>query len=935
MKNTTHVWILITVIMGILVPSVLAPTAVEYVDPGTTPDSFWYGLELFWEGIAEAGEDHTVERFSEMQAMIAVGDYDAAAEAAEAARASIEDVSEEVEAIESSGENLDVIHDYEEQAFLYDAYREDLEQVLQEQVEGEGEEALENLLEQTGLGAIEEVIVEEQFIIETQEEAITDAIAEERGITHLEAEFQVEAAEEAAGLADEQQEEVQEELAEVQQQLEQVVADLAQAVAEGQEVPPAATELLAEAHARLEESQNALADGRFGESFGQLIAGEHLLDNAERFLEGEVSREELIDLVEFTQDQRIEDHQQYVDEYEEHVDDWSEDYPEHEDDFDDWYEQGQKAMELANVLSGAFAQQGAELSAEGKSDAEIFQIMSDRFVAEYERVYGETFVPPVFEVISPAPEDSGSLYQPRLREFSGLAPDAIDTKGGFVEGYSYTDPVTGYTYQFTEDGYTYTTPLGLVYKESFPEGFSFPTAYEKGNEQHSYTTETPEGIVTYNYYATGYDVTLPDGTTETYSYPAGRYDVVGGGFFEHSATGFDFRHEGKLNHYDYNPVYDTFIGSDGASYRPPEGTYFHGEGFEYDYDDQNYQYKDEEGETWSYDPEKNIWTSPTGETHSPDSYTVAPVGHEGSGEYSTATGEVWSYDKATGIWSNQGGDSYHPETGAWGSGIGRTYEFDHSKGQFLDPETGEVARDVVWSGVTWYFDTDANSWTSNTGQTYEGVGGIATPPGGGGFHKEYEDNDWSYDTSTGTWTSPGWTFDATTGEWNSPEGGSFYDPDGNPTGWYAEDGSFQSWDSAGHEGSYAGTEGGYTGGTDGGSYSGDYSGGTYSGTGYTGGTYSGGYEGGSYSGGGYTGGHTDGGSYSGGDSGGYSAPSGGDAGGGGSAPSGGDGGGGGHSDGGGDGGGGGMGGYAVREPRAARELHPVTRFIYKYLGIKN
>ncbi len=62
--------------------------------------------------------------------------------------------------------------------------------------------------------------------------------------------------------------------------------------------------------------------------------------------------------------------------------------------------------------------------------------------------------------------------------------------------------------------------------------------------------------------------------------------------------------------------------------------------------------------------------------------------------------------------------------------------------------------------------------------------------------------------------------------------------------------------------------------------------------------------------------------YSGGDTGSYS---GGDTGG--SAPSGGDGGG--------DGGGGGMGGYAVREPREARELYPVTRWIYRYVGIRD
>ena len=971
-KKNMMQFLALLVCLSLAIPAVIAPSHPVYIDPktgetiddaldtdpGITPDSIWYGFERWWEDIqvatADTKEEQAAllqslmqERYAEFHQMIEQGEPGISEHIVSEFAELEESLAEIVEGIEPTEENLDFLHEIEETALEQENIREMLEQNMENLVAaGElSEEQAENLAD-----GLQEEITDVQAAVEAQEEEIADAIAEEQGITHLEAEFQVEAAEEEAGLAEQHRGEVEEELAEVQQQLEQVQADLAQAVAEGIDVPPVATELLAEAQARLDECQNALADGRFGESFGQFTAAEHLLDNAERFLEGEVSREELIEVVESTQEQRIENEQEYVDEYEENVDDWSDEFPEYEDDFEDWYEQGQKAIELDGALSDTYvAQQADQMRAEGRTEQEIFETLGAQFRSEYERLYGETFVPPVFGVDGehafPDPlftggVDDGSVYDPRLepggiygpklKDFSDFPADGVNTKGGFVEGYVYTDPVTGYKYEFTEKGYTYTTPLGLVYEETFPEGFSVPPAYEQGNEKHSYTTETPEGPVTYNYYATGYDGTLADGTTETYAYPEGGYNVVGGGFFEHSATGFDFRYGGELNHYDYNPVYDTFIGAEGAVYRPPEGTYFHGEEFNYDYDNQWYGYEDDEGEAWTYNPETNTWTSPTGETHSPDAYTVAPVGHEGEGEYSTDTGEVWSWDEATGTWSNTGGDKYQPGTGNWESGIGKTYEFDHSTGQFLDPETGDVARDVVWSGVTWYFDTEANSWTSNTGEVYDGVGGIATPPGGGGHPGDFEDSvDWSYDASTGTWTAPGWNFDAATGEWSSPDGGSFYDPDGNPTGYYSEDGSFQSWDSVGPVERYAAPEdeGSYAGSYDG-SYSGDYSG-TYTGD-YSGG-YVGGYEGGSYSGGGYTGGH-DAGSYSGGDSGG--SYSGGDSGG--SAPSG-DGGGGhdggdgGGGDGGGDGGGSGM---AVAKSYTAKELHPVTRWIYKYLGIK-
>ena len=800
LKQMQFLTVLVCLLMA--VPAALAPTAVEYntVDPGTTPDSVWYGFELFWESIAEVDQDHTYERFAEMQAMIVERNYEAAQEAVVEAEEIFNNVVETVEETDATEENLDTIHVVEE---TYLVYENTLETIIENSVAA-GEISAEQAEEL--VSSLEREITDVQAAVENQEEEITDAIAEEQGITHLEAESRIEVAEGESGLTAEHREEVEEELAEVWRQLERVQVDLAQAVAVGREVPPAATELLAEAQARLDECQNAYADGRYGESFGQLTAGEHLLDNAEGFLEGEVSREELIEVVESTQGQRIENEQAFMTEYPDNIDNWIEEFPEHEDDFDDWYEQGQNAILLAEALSDAYAREAEQLRAEGRTEQEIFETLTGQFQSEYERVYGETFIPPVFKV-NPGFAD-GSVRDERLTEFGSLPADRVDTQGGFVEGYVYTDPVTGYTYEFTEDGYTYTTPLGLVYAETFPEGFSVPTAYEQGNEEHSYTTETPEGIVTYNYYATGYDVTLADGTTETYSYPQGRYNVVGGGFFEHSATGFDYRYEGELTRYDYNPEFDTFVREDGVVYNPPKGTYHQDDSFNYNYESHQYEYGD-----WNYNPGNGEWSSSTGETYTPIANTIAPVGHEDTGSFSTATGETWTYDPVAGSWSSSDGQTFTSEhegtaTGSWADSSGTNYDYSHEGGGMYTDHAGE----------SWSQDS-SGSWSSSSGATY---------------------------SSSGT--------------------------------------------ESGNYGGHAPPAGGFEGSTSG-----------------------------SYSGGGYTGGH-DGGSYSGGDSGG-------------SAPSGGDGGGGGHS--GGDGGGGGMGGYAVREPREAPELHPVTRWIYKYLGIKN
>ncbi len=701
--------------------------------------------------------------------------------------------------------------------------------------------------------ALEEEITNVQTAVENQEEVIVDAIAEEQSITHLDAKFQIEAVEVKAGLADEYREEVEEELAQVQLQLERVQADLAQAVAQGTDVPAAATELVAEAQARLDECQNAYADGRYGESFGQFTAAKHLLDNAEGFLEGDVSSQELVDLVEFTQEQEIEDSQEYLDEYEESLDRWIEQHPEYADNFDNWAQQSRNELALYLAVSEeSFQQLQTQLQEEGKNDEEIFETLTQYYRDEYERAFGLPYVPPVIEVV-----DEGSYYDPdgfnRNREIKELLSDQISTKGGFVQDYTYTDPLTGYVYEFTEEGYTYTTPLGLKYEEKFPEEFVVPTAYEQGNEQHSYTKETSEGIATYHYYATGYDVTLPDGRIETFAYPPGSYDLPEGGLFNYHPTGFEFRHDEEAIWYDYNPVYDTFVREDGEIYRPGEGVYFH-EAMDYNYDDQRYEFADPRGTLWTYDPETHAWSSSDGEVYTPDATVIAPIGHEDEGDYQTELGEAWTWDEATQVWESNAGDVYHPESNTWKPGeitaeVNERYTFDPATGQYLDAQTGEPSANVIWSGVTWIYDSNENSWTSNTGETYSGglhqipsarnleagiapydpnkvydfdptLGKFIDPDTNQVADIEWSGVTWSRDAQTGEWSSntgetrdadwagdfnqdnsnngqTGWSYDAESGGWTSPEGATINDPDGNPTAWQDDSGGWHSWEGSG------------------------------------------------------------------------------------------------------------------------------------------
>ena len=855
-------------------------------DPGMAPDSVWYGLELIWESITEFDQDHTYERFAEIRAMLEKGNYDEAHYAAEQAAKSINYARELTAVPESSEKIIDFLYRHEVDVFSYEEYREILEKYVQEQSGAVDE----TFLKDRGLDLIKKAIVEEQAAIEEQKKDLETRIAEEQGITKIEAEVIIGEKEHEAGLT-EQKEEVQEELLEAREELAKIKEEFKQVEAEGKRLPngEAFTQLLLEAEIRLDQSQQEFAHGNFGKSFGRFVVAEHLLDNAEKFLDEKASKAELEELVEKKKREREEEHQEYVSEYEQYREMLLNKYPEKKEEFDREYERSQKVMELVEKGNEQLSLELKNLLEQGVPETEAVAAISQKWAEEYERVYGDPYVPPMFEqasaeeqeenkekqggtsFVDTAPSAAGSAagtaagrwtqdsvtgvwshpegwtYQqaatawvenvlPFLEEGRPigepggetvsvekeltLSATGLKTKGGFVEEYSYTDPATGYAYEITGEGYTYTTPLGIEHHEQFPEGYVQPAgAFRTGVETHTYRTETPKGEVKTSFYATGYHVSKPDGTTETHSYPEGIYIISGGGRIEIEPTGFKSSSQENSINFNYNPVYNSFVSDDGKVYTPQSS--FQQDVFHYIPTKKNYQYTDQQGQTWIYHPSANLWTTSSGTDFAPRGYVIAPIGHEQEGKYTTPLGETWVWSATSETWNNQEGDAFYPKNGMWMTKKGDMYIFDQSTGKFSDPQSKNViAAPQSDTASGWTYDSSTNMWSYPKSWSYDEAakaweegkyGEIATAP------KTDTSSAWTYDTTTNTWSHPqGWSYDEAAKAWEEGKYGEIATaPKSDTASGWAYDSSTGMW-SHPKEWSYeqaakAWEEGGYAG----------------------------------------------------------------------------------------------------------------------------
>ncbi|MEK6862045.1 MAG: DUF5667 domain-containing protein, partial [Nanoarchaeota archaeon] len=803
---------------------------IEFVDHGTTPDSFFYNFERFYETIqlniftfsaedkAELEAQFTAERISEINAMIEIGDYDSALEAAVDANQILNNAEGHIESIVED-ETVDLIQIQEGQVdgttlhnlidlqeeYLHDEQHIDgLKEVLQQEVE-EGTVTSEQA--GTLINELQEGLAGVQTDISESKEELVEASAEESGISIIEADIIVEEEETEAGVTEEFKKEVAIEEIDT---LRLAIADItneAELAEEAGELDNAEVlhNLLENAELKLQVCEQALEEGDYGEAHGQFTAAEHLTLNADKYL----SDHDSVDIELITEDYDEirkdfeEEHDKYVSDYETHRDELLGKYPERADEINKAYERSKKIGDLTERVGNELTKLFNDLKAEGKTEAEVIETVHARFVDEFKKAYGEDYIPPGFINFEETEEDLHIIPIGRIDDFGD-----VKYGGGFIEGQEYTDPISGYKYTYTKEGCTYTTPLGEIYEFEYPKAYE-PVEYVRGDEVHEYKYHSPEGTYEYTYFATGYQVIGPDGVVGSFIYPEGTHEVVGGGEINNKPTGFEYKSdEGKAINYEYNPEFEHYVASDGKVYVPSAS--YHLENSEY-HDDKNTYSHTYQGETWNYNPESGKWISSSGETHTPEAITGAPVGHEDKGYYTTEHGETWSYDSSTGSWTSSTGSSYTPPPSSYYSYDPEAHHYTDVHGQIHE---GVDSGSFYDTGKSWAYDSSSGVWSSSTGDTYNPYTGSGTSGTGettdystGGYHTAYSSGSYT-DTSGATWTQ------GSDGSWTSSTGSSYTTGTGD----------------ASYSGSYSGS---YSPPTDG-SYSGTYSG-TYDSGSYTGG----------------------------------------------------------------------------------------------------
>ncbi|HLC45510.1 MAG TPA: hypothetical protein VJI67_01415, partial [archaeon] len=456
---------------------------------------------------------------------------------------------------------------------------------------------------------------------------LIEGIASTQGVPVVEAELFYESGFQASGLGAASTQDIQEELPVIAEKIAEVERQLADAKEQGLILSNAValTEMVEQAKIKLQETQNALEGDRLGRAFGDLSAAEHLILNADRFIDFEFVQEgitpegllpgelaalqeeapedvftevgEFQERVDSIETQRFEEEKQHAEDYEAFKEELKQKYPDRADYFDEEHARAEKVTALTDEFSGRYEGEVSALQAEGRTGEEAAQIVSEKFADEYRKAYGEPFLPPGFVI-----EDNFQFVAAGADAERNVGGQVISegAGGGFLIGTQYDDPASGYKYEFTETGWRFTTPTGQAYEESYPEGYEPPTAFQNGNEEYTYSIETPEGVVEYTYTPTGYEVVTPDGGREAFAYTPGEYKLPDGRSVEYTPTGYELQStDGVDARYDYNPEFQTYVSTDGTIYTPEQGvTPHYNTEFDSELGDYTYDYG---SDTWTFD----------------------------------------------------------------------------------------------------------------------------------------------------------------------------------------------------------------------------------------------------------------------------------------------------------------------------------------------
>ena len=872
---------------------------------GITPDSFWYFLDF----------THTAEEaIHEAGLMAEAGDYSSYLKAFENFN---EEIIKETTTIESASLDGVTIENFETHEgaqtlettqinlLTYEEYADAIEEILQAQVESGG---MTETQAETAVEDLNEDINDAGSVVEERTQELIHETAANSDVSDAEVELVFEdnireqvgdRFEEIASIDDVLELEVK--IAELRAEADRLKeeGDLEQATA--------VERLLTLAESHGENCLNSEENNLETEGFNHLNAAENLVDNVERFLEGDIELADKDMPVFFTEEDirnEIADDKESADKLIENYESLKEKYadnPERLSYIEEEKERAEQVQKLSQKLydGGVINNWFEELRAGGLSEDEVIAEVHERFVGEYEVLNGHYEPPGLYvlpgdekqgteeepeaevigigkiEVVETIDPETGEVKKEIIGWRDGVPVQEIDEGGGFAYDVSYTDPFTGNTYSFGSDSYNIITEAGVTHTFDYPEGYipSPQYNYNYGDEAFTFTTESGDAII---YSATGYEVRDQE-TEEALAGEAYTQEAVNfadGSSIDNEPTGFVFNdNDGEAIIYSYNPEFGTYQDiANGKVYVPPTSA-SHTKGAVYDPVGNTYKYN-YGGVEWSSSGDGR-WISSTGEQVNLPT-TPAPVGYEGRGTYETSSGKYWVYDSTANKWTETTTqDSYVVAPN-------NQYRYDEEGSRYVDSHgnwfdsAGEGA-----GGTPWSYDTSSNQWVSSeTGDKYDPSSGIITHPDGT-VYSSGEGNEGP--PCYGCYNQGG---EGTSGPRNlAQEGGHYEQTPGGGYSYYSSTEGYQgptvTTDSQGNTWT-RGTDGTWTSPTTGqygsydpatGTYAGDYytGGGGYDSSGnYVGGEYGNYDSSGSYTGGAYYGGSSpEGGAYTGGDSGTY------------------------------------------------------------------
>lgn len=483
-----------------------------------------------------------------------------------------------------------------------------------------------------------------------------DRLVESEKISIPEAELVLKDAEMRTGVHDDLQTELPESVDSVSAEIDSLNAQSQQLRTQSLPEGAASVRVLVDmATLTLHRSQIAFDEGRYSDAYHSMMQARALTSDARKALNGaSVTVPSPNELAQREQEESV----RYLNSFNEAQETLKKTRSNDLDYLQKRVAEEQKVSEVTELLENRYVADRTTLLNEGKSEAEVSTILSDRITRELMQAHGARLVPLGFMA---TPSFRSAKAEHGIDKISSTsALDSQLTRGevisgaAFVKNIPYPDPATGIVYVFSDDHYSYTSEAGIHYDVPYPEHYS-PRGYGQGEVSQVYAS--PEGS-TRTYSSTGYAIKEQDGSVMKVPYEAPSYEFVSGqgGDERVELTPISFEYHSKggdSSSWDFDPVLKEYVNAKSGKAAIPitsvhlEETHATGDG--------SYTIT-REGETWSYTGNVRAWHSSAGKVHQIRTASSSPS-EDTSGSESGSSGDTSSEGDSGDGSGDSGGDT--------------------------------------------------------------------------------------------------------------------------------------------------------------------------------------------------------------------------------------------------------------------------------------